>query len=138
MQGRLIAFLLILVVISCSEENLPAGIYDYQVERLLSSPSGSKSWTQIVNSSDCADSVFLYVQSIDDSLDFSRLTYQGSCAVFDTTYLGRANASSPSDSDLFTDSLHFQNGDFWLIKTITSELFTVEIEDVILRYRSPN
>ncbi len=123
---------------SCSEEELPAGIYDYQVERLLSGSSESKSWNQLVNSSNCADSVILYVEAIGDSLDFSRLTYQNTCGEFDTTYIGRANASSEDDRNLFTDSLRFANGDFWLIKTITSEILTIEVEQSVLRYRSRN
>lgn len=121
---------------SCSEEELPAGIYDYQVERLLSGSSGSKAWNQIVNSTNCADSVILYAVAVDDSLDFSRLTYQSTCDAFDTTYIGRANASSPDDRDLFTDSLRFSNGNYWMIKTITSDLLTIEVEQSVLRYRS--
>lgn len=121
---------------SCSEEDLPAGIYHYQVERLLSGSSGSKIWNEVVNSPNCSDSVMLYVVSVSDSLDFSRLTYQNNCVAFDTTYLGRANASKADDRDLFTDSLRFQNGDFWIIKTITSELLKVENGQNVTQYRS--
>lgn len=136
MRDKFLSIFLFLLIMSCSEEELPAGIYDYQVERLLSGTSGSKTWDQVVNSSNCSDSVRLHVVSVDDSLDFSRLTYQTVCSIFDTTYLGRANASKAEDRDLFTDSLRFQNGDFWIVKTITSDLLTIEIEQNVTRYRA--
>lgn len=123
---------------SCSEEDLPVGVYDYQVERLLTGQTGSKNWEQVIGSTDCADSVRLHFELVEDSIDISRFTFNASCVMSDPDFIGRANASSFSGSDLFTDSLNFSDGTFWIIRRVTSELLRVQVEEESLDYRSSN
>ncbi|SNT25244.1 hypothetical protein SAMN05421640_2963 [Ekhidna lutea] len=125
MRGKLLSVIVFFFVLACSEEDLPGGIYHYQVERLLSGESGTKVWSEVVNSSDCADSVKLYFELVNDSIDISQINPGATCVFLDTIYLGRANASKFSESDLFTDSLIFSNGDFWIVKGITSKMLSI-------------
>ncbi len=118
---------------SCDSDFFPGGLYDYQIERLLSG-GDSKVWNQVVNSTDCQDSVKLLIElvssSSDDSIAVSLISYNfglnelpnsSLCQLTDTVLLGNADASSFSDALLFTDSLNFSNGDFWIIKEITAQ-----------------
>lgn len=136
MRGRIFLILLILNIVSCSEEELPIGIYDYQVERLLSGETGLKTWSQVVNSTDCTDSVNITFELIanaaNDSLDITMIT--GCANSSNTTLLGRASASSPEGGILFTDSLIFDSGDFWIIDQITSEQLSLRIDEVEVQY----
>ncbi|MEQ9467316.1 MAG: hypothetical protein RLN88_07880 [Ekhidna sp.] len=142
MPGRLSIVTIILSVLSCAEADVSAKLYDYQVERLLSGQLGSKTWNQIVDSENCADSIKLFIELVnssgdaDDSLDISELTPISNCTSFDTVYLGRADASSFSGGDLFTDSLIFASGDFWIVSQITSTFFTTEESNIQSNYQS--
>ncbi len=126
---------------ACSEEKLPAGIYDYQVERLLSAGS-EKTWSEVVNSTDCADSLELYFElvssSSNDSLDIFELTPNANCNSFNAIFIGRADASRLPDSDLFTDSLIFSSGDFWIINSITSQSLQIDGGGEVLNYAFQN
>ena len=125
MRGR---WFLLFLLLGCQQDFFPAGLYDYQVERLLSG-GASKVWNERVNSTDCADSVRLYItlltSSSGDSVTLSTLTPRSDCGGFDTTLIGNANASSPSDGILFTDSLVFANGDSWIVESITSSSLSI-------------
>lgn len=129
MRVKILTVFFFIFLISCSEEDLPAGLYDYQVERLLSGQSGSKNWAQVVNSDNCADSVILYVElvtiSSTDSIDISNLIKSNNCTALDTIFIGRANASKFTGRSLFSDSLNFSSGDYWIVDQITSELLIV-------------
>ncbi len=135
MRGKFLGVIFLVLLISCSEETLPDGIYDYQVERLLSGESGVKTWTQIVNSNNCADSVLLTFELVanaaDDSLDITMLS---GCSPSNSTVLGRASASSPEGGILFTDSLIFASGEFWIIDQITSEQLFLRIDNEDFQY----
>ncbi|WP_462248295.1 hypothetical protein [Ekhidna sp.] len=137
MRGRLLAIILLFSIISCSEETLPDGIYDYQVERLLSGELGNKTWSQIINTTNCADSLKLTFELIpdntDDSLDISMVS--GCFGALTTTYVGRASASVRG-TVLFSDSLIFSNGDFWIVDQVTSERFRFSLNDQTLNYSS--
>lgn len=134
MRGKLLVFVVFLFLIACSEENLPEGIYDYQVERLLSGGS-AKSWDQVVSSTSCTDSLKLYFELITDSVDISQINPGNACTFNDTVYLGRANASSFPDNNLFTDSLKFSDGDYWMIRRVTSSLLQIEVDNSLSDYR---
>lgn len=121
MRGRLLLLLLTVSFLGCSEEELPSGLLDYQVERLLSGQSGTKVWSQIISSTNCSDSTKLLFVSITDSLDVSELNHNPECTLYDTLYLGRASASKASGSELFTDSLIFSSNTHWIISQVTSE-----------------
>ncbi|MEM9340307.1 MAG: hypothetical protein AAGA66_16350, partial [Bacteroidota bacterium] len=56
-----IAIVLTLLV-GCTEDDFPEGIYGYQVERLLSG-GGQKVWIRVTNSSNCQDSVRLVISA---------------------------------------------------------------------------
>lgn len=115
--------LLALVGSACGGDFFPQGLYDYQVERLLSADS-SKVWSQVMEMDDCADSTWLYIEIIasdsDDSVTISEIVGGASCDP-DTNLIGNADASAFSEELLFTDSLNFDNGTYWLIEEITSE-----------------
>lgn len=138
MRGRLLVLFLTSVLIACSEEELPAGIYDYQVERLLSGQEEMKAWMQVVNSQNCTDSMQLIFErvenSIDDSLDVSMISGCSSSGL--TTIIGRASASRAIDRDLFTDSLIFASGDVWIVDQITSKQLLLSIDDQSVLYVS--
>ena len=128
--------MLFIFLIGCSDDNFPQGLYDYQVERLLSAGE-NKTWL-LVSSNEggvasfpttCADSTRLFVTLIDqDSISISRLLPNPSCSAFDTLKLGNANASGDL---LFTDSLRFATGRFWTIQSVTAseiEVFTTSLK----------
>ena len=135
MRVKYLVFTFLLALMGCSEEQIPAGIYHYQVERLLSGQDGSKAWMQMVNSANCADSVqlrFELVTGSDDSLDISIVTGCSSSSV--TNSVGRASASKAADRDLFTDSLIFSTGEFWLVSQITSQQLYISIDGQSAQY----
>lgn len=136
MRDKLLLLAFCFGVFSCSEENLPIGIYDYQVERLLSGQTGTQTWSQTGNFADCADSVklmFILVEnSVGDSLDISII--KGCSASSNAILIGRANASSAEDRNIFTDSLIFASGDFWIVNQITSQQFNFSIDDQSANY----
>lgn len=132
MRDKLFVIILIVFVsISCSEEDLPEGIYDYQIERLLSGQTGSKIWSQVSSNTNCADSIklifTLVADSSNDSLDIS--LERGCSGSSTTTLIGRADASHITDGVLFTDSLLFTNGNYWIVDEITSEQLLLNIDD---------
>ncbi|MEQ8904609.1 hypothetical protein [Ekhidna sp.] len=143
MQGRIFSvFFFILLLLGCSEESLPPGLYHYQIERLLSGQSGTKDWHQLVNSQNCADSAILHIELIPnasaDSIDISSLVRADNCEIFDTTYIGRANASRFAERNLFSDSLIFGSGDFWIVHNVTSEQLQIEVDGSFLSYNAYN
>lgn len=122
----------LLFLVGCSEDNFPQGLYDYQVERLLSA-GDSKTWMLVSETEDgtiafpttCSDTTRLLITLVDqDSISISRLLPNLECNAFDTLKFGNANASGDL---LFTDSLRFATGSFWTIQSVTSsklEIFT--------------
>ena len=127
MCDRFKFLLVFLVFFSCSNEFFPENLYDYQVERLLSGGS-SQVWDQVVSSESCQDSVRLIIELIasnsDDSVAVSHVIGGNLCNP-DTSLLGNADASSFSDAIIFTDSLNFSTGDFWIIESISSKSLKV-------------
>ncbi|WP_436517160.1 hypothetical protein [Ekhidna sp. To15] len=136
MRGRLFVLISFLTLLACSEEELPVGIYHYQVERLLSGEEGSKVWMKVVNSQNCSDSVQLIFELVentsDDSLDISIIS--GCPSMNTATIIGRASASKAEDRDLFTDSLIFASGNFWIINQITSQQLFLNMNDQDVQY----
>ena len=137
MRDKILLVIFGIFLLACTEEDLPAGIYDYQVERLLSAGS-EKTWDQVINSMECADSLKLHFELVtntsNDSLDIFELTPTFNCASYDTTLIGRADASKLVGGDLFTDSLVFSSGDFWIVVQVTSQFFGLEIDNSSLNY----
>ncbi len=137
MQGRLIAIISLFFIFSCSEETLPDGIYDYQVERLLSGETGNKTWSQVTSSTNCADSLKLTFElipdDVDDSLDISMVS--GCFGALSTTYIGRASASVRG-TVIFSDSLVFSDGEFWIVDQVTAQRFRFSMNDQTLNYSS--
>ncbi len=136
MRDKLFLLLLFSILVSCSEEELPTGLYDYQVERLLSGTEGTKTWSQVVNSTNCADSIKLVfdlvANSSDDSLDVS--ISSGCVGSLSTVLIGRASASSEDDQILFTDSLNFADGSYWIVEQVTSEQLRLDIDFQSVEY----
>lgn len=130
MRDRIFVLFLLIGLVSCSDESVPAGIYDYQVERLLSGESGIKTWSLQNSAINCSDSVKLIFELVanttDDSLDISIIN---GCSQTNTaTLIGRASASSPSDRIIFTDSLIFASGSYWIVNQITSVQLNLSID----------
>ncbi|MEP1032823.1 hypothetical protein [Ekhidna sp.] len=135
MRGKLVAITLFFVIISCAEEQLPEGIYDYQVERLLSGQSGTKTWHQVTNTTNCVDSIKLVfdliVSTSVDSLDVSMIS---GCSPSTTNLIGRANASKAMDRQLFSDSLIFADGTIWIVNQLTSKQLTLTADGQSVSY----
>lgn len=120
---------------SCGDDYVPAGLYNYQVERLLSQGS-SKEWTLVSRSiggsqvalDDCTDSLKLVVDLKSGLLVFNEYTPRVGCALYDTLYYGSGLASGEL---LFTDSIVLEGGayTYLLIDEITSKR---------LSFRKPN
>lgn len=112
--------------ISCSNEFFPQGLYDYQVERLLSG-GDSKEWFFTSDDLACQDSVRLLFQleafAEDDSLIVSEIFKGQSCSP-DTMAVGKCDASSFTDVLLFTDTLNFDSGEQWIISEVSSDFLT--------------
>lgn len=137
MRDKLVLLLLLpILFFSCSEEELPTGLYDYQVERLLSGTDGTKTWSQVVNSTNCTDSIKLVfdliVDSSNDSLDVSITS--GCAESLSTILIGRASASSEDDQILFTDSLNFADGTYWIVEQVTAEQLRLNIDIQSVEY----
>ena len=124
--------LLIFLLFACREEFFPRDLYDYQIERLLSGGS-AKTWLQMINSVECSDSVRLHItllsSSSDDSISIFNLLPKSNCFGYDTAFVGNANASG---NLLFTDSLLFADGDFWIVESVTSE--NLSIRDLEIKH----
>lgn len=137
-SGKFLAFLAVLTF-ACSED-FQQPLYDYQVERLLS--GGDRiTWTptskllngeQLLNS--CPDSVlFMFELNSDDSLSFSRLRpVCTQISTYDTLEAVKGNASV--DSQIFTDSIRFSTGDFFLIRSVFSQSMELQSGDTIMRF----
>jgi len=128
MRGK---WLFVLIFFGCQSDFIPEGLYDYQVERLLSG-GDSKVWFQVVNSPNCQDSTKLFVQllsnSLDDTVAISRLNLSQDCSVVDTLFIGNADASSFEGAILFSDTLNFSDGSFWTVERITSNEIVIRSE----------
>ncbi len=134
MRVRLLAILSVFYLLSCADDEIPGGLFDYQVERLLSEGDTAQ-WlltSQIIDNTrvtpeSCNDSTQLFVRIIDgDSINISFLVPNADCSTFDTTKLGDANASGDI---LFTDSILFDSGDYWRIFSITSRNLSLELSN---------
>lgn len=135
-SGKLLypLLLVLIFVINCSEDFTPEGLYGYQVERLLTNDS-NKIWTvtrMMVDNSEismtaCADSLFLLLTSDTDSVSVSSLVRDCSTtSELDTTFLGKANTSTIGL--VFSDSLLFASGDYWLISNVRPSNCEVRFE----------
>lgn len=139
MRGK--AAFILLFILSCTSDFFPSGLYDYQVERLLTD-GDTKSWFLRINSENCQDSVRLIMNLVpstsNDSVSISRLERWSTCNGFDTTFLGTADASSFSGALLFTDSLIFNDGNFWIVQEVTSHDLKLSIGGQEFLYTSIN
>ena len=114
------------MLISCTAEDVPSGLYDYQVVRLMTHDS-TKIWKiEGIEEGRC-DATYFYQFSVeDDSITYSHI--QWNCVrnqYSDTTLINKGIPSSLGI--IFTDSINWANGNSWSIRTLTeSEL---EIQD---------
>ncbi len=124
MRGKWV-FLAILLF-GCQDDQFQQGLYNYQVERLLSG-GDSKTWTLVSTNNDgvvsnpalCSDTLRLLISTAaTDSIHVARLTPEIDCIAFVSEDLGKANASG---NLAFTDSIIFDSGEVWIITEITSE-----------------
>lgn len=106
---KLLWMLALCIALSCQDDEFPLGLYDYQVERLLHGDA-EKVW----KTNDVGVWSYLLFQSIDDSVNVMGISIDFS----DTISLGMMKASVKSM--LFSDTLLFNDGDFWLIEEVSS------------------
>lgn len=138
-SGRFILLLMGLVW-ACSDD-FQQQLYDYQVERLLTG-GNQATWSptsiqlngdQLLNN--CADSVlFMFELNSDDSLEFRRLrpNCPGS-TLYDTLGILKGNASV--DEQIFTDSIRFSSGHFFLINSVFSQSLELQAGDTTMRFQ---
>ncbi len=131
----LLAFLLI----QCQEEEV--SIFEgQQIQRLLTG-GDEKIWVLSSRSEDgvestlsCTDSLRLLMTDEDDSVNIQQLipTCLGTALTFDSLDLGNALVSS--QDDLFTDSLLFEDGTFWLVEDVSSQFMLLTVGETRLRF----
>jgi len=113
------------IVLSCEEDGFPMALYDYQVERLLHGGT-EKMW----QTDEEGVMGYLLFESLDDSVNVMGITIDFS----DTLSLGMMRASVKSL--LFSDSLLFAEGNFWLIEEVSANslLFKGAVLDLGRKY----
>ena len=82
----------------------------------------------------CTDSLRLLMTDEDDSVNIQQLipTCLGTALTFDSLDLGNALVSS--QDDLFTDSLLFEDGTFWLVEDVSSQFMLLTVGETRLRF----
>ena len=112
-------------VLSCEEDGFPVDLYDYQVERLLHGGT-EKMW----HTDEEGVMGYLLFESLDDSVNVMSITMDFS----DTLSLGMMRASVKAL--LFSDSLLFADGNFWLIEEVSAHslLFKGAVLDLGRQY----
>ena len=112
-------------VLSCEEDGFPVDLYDYQVERLLHGGT-EKMW----HTDEEGVMGYLLFESLDDSVNVMSITMDFS----DTLSLGMMRASVKVL--LFSDSLLFADGNFWLIEEVSAHslLFKGAVLDLGRQY----
>ncbi|HAQ71576.1 MAG TPA: hypothetical protein DCR48_11435 [Flavobacteriales bacterium] len=112
-------------ILSCEEDGFPTDLYDYQVERLLHGGT-EKMWHTDEEGVMC----YLLFESLDDSVNVMGITMDFS----DSLSLGMMRASVKSL--LFSDSLLFADGNFWLIEEVSAHslLFKGAVLDLGRQY----
>ena len=112
-------------ILSCEEDGFPTDLYDYQVERLLHGGT-EKMW----HTDEEGVMGYLLFESLDDSVNVMGITIDFS----DTLSLGMMRASVKSL--LFSDSLLFADGNFWLIEEVSAHslLFKGAVLDLGRQY----
>ena len=110
---------------SCEEDGFPVDLYDYQVERLLHGGT-EKMW----HTDEEGVMGYLLFESLDDSVNVMSITMDFS----DTLSLGMMRASVKAL--LFSDSLLFADGNFWLIEEVSAHslLFKGAVLDLGRQY----
>jgi hypothetical protein len=112
-------------ILSCEEDGFPTDLYDYQVERLLHGGT-EKMW----HTDEEGVMGYLLFESLDDSVNVMGITMDFS----DSLSLGMMRASVKSL--LFSDSLLFADGNFWLIEEVSAHslLFKGAVLDLGRQY----
>ena len=112
-------------ILSCEEDGFPTDLYDYQVERLLHGGT-EKMW----HTDEEGVMGYLLFESLDDSVNVMGITMDFS----DSLSLGMMRASVKSL--LFSDSLLFAEGNFWLIEEVSAHslLFKGAVLDLGRKY----
>ena len=138
MKGLYWAFLAFFLI-QCSDEEV-AIFESQQVQRLITG-GDEKTWILQFRSSEgvesalnCSDSIRLLMSSTSDSVSVTELLPRctGLSDSFDSLDVGNAFVSS--EDGLFTDSLLFEDGTFWIISAISSERMSLKIDENELRF----
>lgn len=134
-KGILVLLVLVALIVGCSDDYYPPGLYGAQVERLLTSDT-SKTWVlehlvvagEGQDLEDCTDSLrVLFDGESTANIEVYELTYQQGCAVFDTVYYGVLTTSTAGtgaeNKNVFTDTLLFEGGtqEYLILESITPD-----------------
>lgn len=126
------------LVCACGDD-FQRQLYDYQIERLLSGGETAV-WSPVSKRFEgdellvnCADSVRFMIDLDADSILFRRMVPRcDATGLFDTVEVAKGSASV--DSQIFTDSILFTTGEFWLINTLFSTTLELEYADTTFRF----
>lgn len=138
---RISVVIVVVLVVSCQEDNIPVGLYDYQIVRLLGGDS-AKTWfrTQYIENGDlapissCQDSIYAVFRihestQAEDSAYFYEVIPRSDCSEADTLFFGVFAASSVAN--VFTDSLNFRDDaptGFMILNSITSRFLSLSYQ----------
>lgn len=121
LSSFLSAAVVVTVLFSCVESNLPQGLYDYQALRLLAADS-SKLWLvqEGISRSDCEKLSYYLLTNLEDSIALSSVAYNCDTGGFsDTSAIG---FGTPSALGLvFTDTIYWSTGDYWIVHELSSQ-----------------
>ena len=127
--NRLLLIISVVLMISCTAEDVPAGLYGYQVTRLMTHDS-SKVWQINALEQDICDQAYFYrfdlvEDPVRDSVEFREIRWNCTANGFtDTVYITRGLPSTTGID--FSDSLLWANETSWLITSITESYLTVQ------------
>lgn len=122
MRGRWV-WLAIVWAVACDTDFFPEGLYHYQVERLLS--AGDSAVWEVAPIEGCEEASARYaftllMDNTEDSLTVYSLQPTSDCSGYDIIFLGNADASSLEGGLVFTDSLLFSDGTYWILHSLTA------------------
>jgi len=107
------------VLLSCTDDNFPEGLYDYQVVRLLSNET-TKTWQLLNTEPESCDSTYYYEMSNQvDSIGVAGIRWNCQSGDYtDTIFIDHATPSSLGLT--FSDSLIFDDKTYWIVDEVTS------------------
>ena len=110
---------IVTAIISCADDGLPTGLYDYQVTRLMTADS-SKIWSLQPQNIICDSAgYFVFERNIDDSIVWKAIRWNcDSLNFIDTVALSKGIPGHLGI--LFTDTIRWENTNPWIVHEVTN------------------